>query len=88
MDKLEMAANGYEIKSYNMKNYKIEIEIKGSAFTHLVYKQVDDIMRTATDKEDAVKRFNNELWDCKSGYGGSHIWISNKNNEREVVIYL
>lgn len=40
------------------------------------------------DKADIVRNFQNYLPALKCGYGGSHIWISNQQNERLAVIYI
>lgn len=39
-------------------------------------------------KADIVRNYQNYLPSLKCGYGGSHIWISNQQNERLAIIYL
>ena len=44
------------------------------------------ITDTAQTKQDAVNRLSDILSNVKLGWGGSHVWCSNQNNERLFII--
>jgi hypothetical protein len=55
----------------------------------LVRSTIEYIARTANTKQEAVNRLADILpKEFKIGFGGSHIWCANQNNERLFIIYL
>lgn len=44
------------------------------------------IAKTANTKQEAVNRLSDVLSDVKIGWGGSHVWCANQNNERLFII--
>lgn len=47
------------------------------------------ISRTANTKQEAVNRLSKILPDeLKIGFGGSHVWCANQENERLFIIYF
>ena len=55
----------------------------------LVRSTIEYIVRTANTKQEAVNRLADILpKELKIGFGGSHIWCANQNNERLFIIYL
>lgn len=72
-----------------MNNFKIQIETT-RADNKAVTLELTEIMSAANDKHEAVKAIEKYYKgiSIKVGCGGSHIWISNINNERLVIIYL
>jgi len=47
---------------------------------------IEYIANTANTKQDAVNRLSDILSDVKLGWGGSHVWCANQNNERLFII--
>ncbi len=47
---------------------------------------IEYISKTAHTKQEAVNRLSDILSGVNIGFGGSHIWCSNKNNERLFII--
>ena len=44
------------------------------------------IAKTAATKQETVNRLSDILSDLKLGWGGSHVWCANQNNERLFII--
>lgn len=47
---------------------------------------INYIAKSANTKQEAVNRLSDILSDLKFGWGGSHVWCANQNNERLFLI--
>jgi hypothetical protein len=47
---------------------------------------INYIAKTSNSKQETVNRLSDILYDLKIGYGGSHVWCSNNNNQRLFII--
>ena len=69
-----------------MKNLSLKIEKRNNAVSKIT-SSINHIINTANTKLEAVNRISDILpSELKIGYGGSHIWVANQNNERLFII--
>lgn len=47
---------------------------------------INYIAKTSATKQEAVNRLSDILSGLKLGWGGSHVWCANQNNERLFLI--
>jgi len=72
-----------------MKNATVTKTVKFEKRNQAVSKVKDTILyiaKSAPTKQDAVNRLSDILSDVKLGWGGSHVWCSNQQNERLFII--
>ncbi len=72
----------------NLKLAKMNLLIeKQNKAINKVKLSIQRIAKTAKTKQEAVNRLSDILpSDIKIGFGGSHVWVANKNNERILII--
>lgn len=71
-----------------MKNAvkEIKIETRNAAVSKAL-PTIKSIVKTSATKQDAFNRIADILpSEIKVGYGGSHIWAANSQNERVLII--
>jgi hypothetical protein len=71
-----------------MKTSTVSYEKRNKSVS-LVSSTIEYIAKSANTKQEAVNRLSeilpNEL---QIGFGGSHVWCANQNNERLFIIYF
>lgn len=69
-----------------MKNTEVKIEKRNKAVSKVI-STIQYIAKTANTKQEAVNRLSDVLpGEIKVGFGGSHIWAANSQNERLFII--
>ncbi len=66
-------------------NRILTIEKRNKAVSK-VKSTIQYIANSSPNKESAVNRLSDILSGIKLGYGGSHVWAANQNNERLFII--